>query len=259
MTAPLVAAEAIEGAGGGAAAGRVSVSKGGQARKAGRDLATGQAGHSGKPGKSGQSGAGGKAGKSTSDQGRALADLLSSGTKKTGSKALVAEFVICMFILLLSPLTHSGADVTVAKFMKKGSATAGVFIILGFISVGGGSARKVANGLGALVTLTVLLNERSVFGELVKAVNGQGVSTVSSGGDQSQGGDGDIPLTPEGNPESLQDQLELGGGLAADIGTNINHWVRGLFGDPNVAPLPGVPSPQTDPKGYLELFGPGTT
>lgn len=89
-----------------------------------------------------------------------------------GNRALVAEFVICMAMLAMSPLVDSGGSVTTGKWMKKGSATAAVFIILGFVSSMGESAKKVAAGLGLLMTLSVLLNERSVFGVLVKAVGG---------------------------------------------------------------------------------------
>lgn len=245
MTAAIPeAAKAATAAKAASTAGKASAAK-----TAGTDVASGQAGQVGRPG------AAGKAGKAGVNGGQALAGALSGGKPGRGSKALVAEFVICMLILLLSPLTNGGGDVTVAKFMKKGSATAGVFVILGFVSVGGPTARKVASGLGLLMTATILLNERSVFGEIVKAVSGEGVSTVS-GSTGTGSADSGTPLTPGGNPESLQDQLELGGGLAADIGTGINHWVRGLFGDPSVPPLSGVPDPSTDPKGYLDLFGP---
>lgn len=180
-----------------------------QASKAGTDVATGQAGQTG------------RAGRSVSDSGKGLADLLSSGAKKTGSKPLVAEFVICMLILLLSPLTHSGADTTVSKFMKKGSATAGVFVILGFVSAGGGTARKVANGLGLLMTLTIVLNERSVFGEIVKAVSGEGVSIPKPAG--AGGGDDGITETdPTGEFTFTTDPVT--GNVSAESNIAVNRW-----------------------------------
>lgn len=179
------------------------------ASTAGKDVATGQAGQTG------------RAGRSVSDSGKGLADLLSSGSKKTGSKALVAEFVICMLILLLSPLTHSGADVTVAKFMKKGSATAGVFVILGFVSAGGGTARKVAQGLGLLMTLTVLLNERSVFGEIVKAVSGEGVSIPKPAG-AAGGDDGVAETDPTGEFTFTTDPVT--GAVSAESNIAVNRW-----------------------------------
>lgn len=201
-----------------AAASKVSTTKAAGAAKAapakpaaskGADVATGQAGQTG------------RAGRSVADSGKGLADLLSSGSRKTGSKALVAEFVICMLILLLSPLTHSGADITVAKFMKKGSATAGVFVILGFVSAGGGTARKVAQGLGLLMTLTVLLNERSVFGEIVKAVNGEGVSIPKPAG--ASGGDDALPETdPTGEFTFTTDPTT--GAVSAESNIAVNRW-----------------------------------
>lgn len=122
--------------------------------------------------------AGGSAGGPWGAAAGALGGALAGGKKKAGGqRALVGEFMICMVILLLSPMVDKGGNVTTGKFMKKASATAAVFIILGFIASTGDTARKAANGLGMLMTLTVLLNERSVFGQLVKAVNGAGVST----------------------------------------------------------------------------------
>lgn len=94
-------------------------------------------------------------------------------TYSASNKALVAEFVVCMAVLILTPLVNKGADVTVSKFMKKASATAGVFVVLGFVSAIGDTPRKAAQGIGFLVTLTVLINERSVFGQLVQAVGGK--------------------------------------------------------------------------------------
>lgn len=218
----------------------------------------GTAGH--KPGriKSAASGAaGGAAGGPWGAAAGAVTGALTGGKGKKagGHKALVAEFMICMTILLLSPMVDKGGNVTTAKFMKKASATAAVFIILGFIGSAGDTARKAATGLGMLMTLTVLLNERSVFGQLVKAVSGSGVSVgpaIPLGGGEAadSGTTGSL-----GQPLSLQDQTELGGGIASDAGTAVNRWVRGLFGDPTVAPLLGVPSPQSDPTGYLDLFG----
>lgn len=178
--------------------------------------------------------AGGSVGGAPGAAAGAVAGLLTGGGGKRsgGNKALVAEFSICMLILLLSPLTHQGGDVTVSKFMKKGSATAAVFIILGFISSAGGSARKVAAGIGLLMTLTILLNERSVFGELVKAVNGDGVSIPKPAGGAGGDSDSDPDSGAFGDPTggSLQERLEFGGGYAGDAGRATNRWLRDLFG-----------------------------
>lgn len=168
----------------------------------------------------------------------AVTGLLSGGKGKSssGHKALVAEFAVCMALLALSPLVNKGGDITVGKFMKKASATAAVFIILGFLASTGDVPKKFANGLGALMTLTVLLNERSVFGELVKAVGGQDVAIPAVGSPSTKptfAGPAPAPapaLTPGGNPASLQDQLELGGGFAADAGTAVHNWFAGPTG-----------------------------
>lgn len=205
-----------------AAAGKVSTTKlakpATQAAKAGTDVASGQAGQVGRPGTAGS------AGKAGANGGQALAGALSGGKPGRGSKALVAEFVICMLILLLSPLTNGGGDVTVAKFMKKGSATAGVFVILGFVSVGGPTARKVASGLGLLMTATILLNERSVFGEIVKAVSGEGISTVTRPAPNVDPDTG-LPITT--NPDIPGFTFETDpntGGVTAQSDIAVNRW-----------------------------------
>jgi hypothetical protein len=186
-----------------------------------------------------------------------LAGGLTGGKGKSrsasGRRALVAEFVICMALLGLSPMVDKGGDITTSKFMKKASATAAVFIVLGFISSAGDTARKVANGLGLLMTLTVLLNERSAFGALVKAVNGDGVKISLPSGSQSGFSNEPAPGTTGalGQPLSLQDQWELGGDFASNAGT----WLHNLFTGGNVGG--GVPQLNTEQgeTDYLNLFG----
>lgn len=191
----------------------------------------------------------------------ALAGLLSGGKKHSGgNKALVAELVVCMVLLILSPLIAKGGDITASKFMKKGSATLGVFIVLGIISTTGQTGKKVASGLGLLMTLTVLLNERSVFATITAAVTGNGVA-IPAVHDPSTAltfGNGG-PTTPGGNPESLQESLELGGGFAADAGTAVHNYIAGLFGAGPPPPSSGIPSVSTDQgeSDYLNLFGAG--
>ena len=217
-----------------------------------------------KPGRVKSAGKGAAGGSAAGPEGAAagaLAGLLTGGKGKRaagGNKALVAELVVCMALLILSPLIAKGGDITAAKFMKKGSATLGVFVVLGIISTTGQTGRKVASGLGMLMTLTVLLNERSVFATITEMVSGEGtpIAAVKTPGTDLTF-DNSGPTTPDGNPESTQESLEAGGGLAADLGTDVNKWVRGFFGDSSVPALPGVPSPSTDPTGYLDLFGAG--
>lgn len=82
------------------------------------------------------------------------------------SQILVAEFVICTIILALSPLGQEKANP--GTWMKKGSAVCGLFLVLGLIgSIGKGSA-KVAAAFGGIVTLTLLVNERNIFGVVAK-------------------------------------------------------------------------------------------
>lgn len=176
----------------------------------------------------------------------AVTGFLSGGksrSRKSGNKALIGEFGLCMAILLLQPLVEGGGATTKGKFMKKASATAAVFIILGFISSVGETPKRVANGIGALMTVTVILNERSAFGQLVKAMGGE---PVSVGGPIKLGGKTPAPAPSTvgsgsvgsgsvgsfGQQLSLQDQFELGGNLASDAGTAANHALQSYADDP---------------------------
>lgn len=212
----------------------------------------GTAGDSHTPGRAKRAAAGAAGGAVAGPGGAAaggIAGLLSGGGKKKrsgpGHRALVAEFVICMAILALSPMVDKGGDITTSKFMKKASATAAVFIILGFIASAGDTARKAANGLGLLMTMTVLLNERSIFGQLVKAVNGDGVPIpkVSLPDIAPPNGTHDAA----GNPYSFQEQWELGGGIAADAGRATHEWLKDFFGRDLLPPDTGQQVPGGNP------------
>lgn len=86
-------------------------------------------------------------------------------------RVLIMEFVICMIILALYPIQGDKNELKPGAWMKKGSAMCGLFLILGLIGSGGRGAAKVSAAFGGIVTLTLLVNERSVFTTLAKKFN----------------------------------------------------------------------------------------
>lgn len=83
-----------------------------------------------------------------------------------GRRLLVAEFVLCLVILALSPLTDKHKSEGPTAFLRRGSAVCALFFILALISSGGRGATKVAAAFGGLVTLTLLVSSRDVFAVL---------------------------------------------------------------------------------------------
>lgn len=85
-------------------------------------------------------------------------------------RVLVAEFAACMAVLAFSPLTDRHAEESPAAFMKRASAVMGVFFVLGLIASGGRGASRAAAGFGALVTVALLVSQRSLFVVLARKV-----------------------------------------------------------------------------------------
>ncbi len=86
-------------------------------------------------------------------------------------RILIAEFIVCVMLLGLSPLAVGRHEVGPVRFMKRGSATCALFVILGLISSGGRGAAKAAAAFGGLVTLVLLIDQRSAFGKLASILN----------------------------------------------------------------------------------------
>lgn len=82
----------------------------------------------------------------------------------TGARrVVVAEFVVCVVIAALSPLTDRRREEPPSAFMRRMAAIMGVFFILALMSAGGRGLAKFAAGLGGLITVALLVSERSVF------------------------------------------------------------------------------------------------
>lgn len=75
-----------------------------------------------------------------------------------------------MVVLALSPVTARKRNESPGAFMKRASAVMALFFVLGLISAGGRGASKAAAGFGGLVTLTLLISQRSLFVVLASKV-----------------------------------------------------------------------------------------
>ena len=87
-----------------------------------------------------------------------------SGSAGKWRKVLIAEFIVCTVLLGLSPLARD--DVSPMRFMKRGSATAAFFVVLGIISAFGRGAGRAAAAFGGLATVALLVDQREAFGKL---------------------------------------------------------------------------------------------
>lgn len=92
---------------------------------------------------------------------RAKKGLVKGAGRRVGSQgALVAEFIACVLILMLSPL---GKDVSAKDFMKRGTAVSLLFVILAGIGSAGPGARRAVTAFGGLLTLVVFLDQRNLL------------------------------------------------------------------------------------------------
>jgi hypothetical protein len=117
---------------------------------------------------------GGMLGKGT----KAVADTVAPTS--AARKVLLAEFCSCMVVLAFSPLT--GKSPSAGAFMKRGSAIMGVFFLLGLVATAGRGAARASAAFGGLVTLVLLVSDRSIFTVLAKKLGkGVGESDASDG------------------------------------------------------------------------------
>lgn len=91
---------------------------------------------------------------------------LGTGSQATYRKALIAEFLICLVLLAFSPLAKKPGEMGPVRFMKRGTATAALFVVLGLVSSAGAGAAKASAAFGGLVTLVLLVDQREAFGKL---------------------------------------------------------------------------------------------
>jgi hypothetical protein len=103
--------------------------------------------------------------------GKGAASRAVAGSAGKYRRILIAEFIVCVIILGLSPLAKKDGEMGPVRFMKRGSATCGLFVILGLVSAMGRGAGKAAAAFGGLVTVVLLVDQREAFGKLATMLN----------------------------------------------------------------------------------------
>jgi hypothetical protein len=199
---------AAEGAGAAGAAGAA----GGAEAAAGGRAASGAAASTAKGAKGAKGGKGGRASDVASGVG--IGDMISGkrlpkvGKGSNARRALVAEFALCMVVLAFSPLT--GKAPSASAFMKRASAIMGLFFLLGLLATAGRGASRAAAGFGGLVTLVLLISERSVFTVLAAKLQPGVGETDDPGGLDAQ------------NDKDLEDIGHDVGEIIGDVGEHLN-------------------------------------
>lgn len=129
----------------------------------------------------------------------------SSGSSGSSSwsptRALIAEFALCTVILALSPLSAPEGKTNPADWMKRGSALCAVFMLLGMAASIGPKAGRAAVALGGLITVVLLIDQRSIFGVLSSSVKPIGAAV----GDGLEAGADVVapPAGPTGEGEAI--------------------------------------------------------
>lgn len=125
---------------------------------------------------------------------------------------LIAEFLVCFIVLALSPVV---GDVSAGTWMKKGTATAMLFVALSLIGETGPRTKNAVTALGGLITLTVLVTHRDIFTMISGKFGGQSKSAADAGAQSAAQGGAPVNInTPEGQ-QSVSVVPQPGGGFIA--------------------------------------------
>jgi hypothetical protein len=125
----------------------------------------------------------------------------------SAQQLLVAEFIVCMILLALSPMS-SDKEIAPKDWMKRGSAMCALFLVLGLVSHGSAAVAKVCAAFGGIVTVALLVDQRSVFTVIAEKLKSTGTATPPE----------------EGPPESVGSGLGQAG--AAGIGAGADYLNR---------------------------------
>lgn len=116
--------------------------------------------------------------------------------RSSAQRLLVAEFVICIVILALSPIAAEPGTTAGRDWMKRGSAMCGLFLVLGLISAIGPRAGRVAAAFGGIATVTLLVDQRGIFAKLT------GLMASTGGAEPDEyGPPEDEPAAPPRQPD----------------------------------------------------------
>lgn len=121
-----------------------------------------------------------------------------SGSSGKYRRMLIAEFIVCVIMLGLAPLAKPAGELGPVRFMKRGSATCALFIILGLISSGGRGAARSASAFGALIVVVLLVDQREAFGALAKLLS------------EDDEGDAEKSTAQAGPPDNWDDSTSAG-------------------------------------------------
>lgn len=241
MTAPVaVAAARTAGAG---TAGRAAASRAATGATGGRHAATAGRTGAAQGGRGARHAATGQAGRDARQVagGRGGGDLATGfllgggrrggaagGAARTGAqRLLIAEFLVCIIVLALSPVARTDGDVNPRQWMKSGTAMCAMFIVLGMVSGIGPRSARVAAAIGGLVALVLLVDQRSIFGVITNRLQAK----------ESMPGAGSPDGTLPDGTGSIVDSFGSGPGSATP---NIPGGPFGGVG-PGLGPFPGGP------------------
>lgn len=99
-------------------------------------------------------------------------------------RALVAEFVAAALILGLTPVSPAHTDDGPADWLRRATALAGLFALLGLASTAGPRSARVAAAFGGITVLGMLIAERELVVSLaarVTAPAGKGIARIDVG------------------------------------------------------------------------------
>lgn len=103
------------------------------------------------------------------------------GRSLTIRRALLAEFLICLVLLGVGAMVLDDPSQTGSHLAIRGSALAGVFLILGLVAAGGDGARRFATAVGLLVTLSYVFAERTTITKLATWASNASGSVAKTG------------------------------------------------------------------------------
>lgn len=78
-------------------------------------------------------------------------------------RLIIVEFLLCMVVAGLTPITDEKKQEGPGGFMKRMTAIMGVFLLLGLLSAAGRGSARFAAGLGGVITVALVISNRSVF------------------------------------------------------------------------------------------------
>lgn len=129
-------------------------------------------------------------------------DWKTSQVSQPGARrALIAEFLLCTIVLALSPLSNPEGKTAPKDWMKKGTALSGVFILLGMVSSVGPRAARSSVAIGGLITLVLVIDQRSIFGVIAEKMKKATPGEAPQTGPPSDPPPVSHPGDPHGDPQ----------------------------------------------------------